>query len=165
MNVIARLEFELAYYDSAVHRFNHYATRTPPSKNWEYTYEEPKWLSEKTIHDITNFDNPSNSWRCTCKKILRQQYCLLTFPRPLTPYTEKQILPNGLPKETVAAIMMLYRNMKVKVCSPDGDTDNFDIVTGVLQGDTLAPYLFVICLDYLLRERLLIKWKTTVSSW
>ena len=29
VNVIARLEYELAYYDSAVHRFNHYATRTP----------------------------------------------------------------------------------------------------------------------------------------
>ena len=29
MNVIARLEYELAYYDSAVHRFNHYTTRTP----------------------------------------------------------------------------------------------------------------------------------------
>ena len=32
MNVIARLEFEVAYYDSAIHRFNHYTTRrTPPS--------------------------------------------------------------------------------------------------------------------------------------
>ena len=30
MNVIARLEYELAFYDSAVHRFNHYTTRTPP---------------------------------------------------------------------------------------------------------------------------------------
>ena len=30
MNVIARLEYEVAYYDSAVHRFNHYTTRTPP---------------------------------------------------------------------------------------------------------------------------------------
>ena len=30
MNVIARLKYELAYYDSAVHRFNHYTTRTPP---------------------------------------------------------------------------------------------------------------------------------------
>ena len=29
MNVIVRLEYELAYYDSAVHRFNHYTTRTP----------------------------------------------------------------------------------------------------------------------------------------
>ena len=33
----------------------------------------------------------------------------------------------------------------------DGGTDYFDIVTGVLQGDTLAPYLFIICLDYVLR--------------
>ncbi len=40
---------------------------------------------------------------------------------------------------------------KVKVRSPDGDTEYFDIVAGVLQGDTLAPYLFIICLDYVLR--------------
>ena len=57
----------------------------------------------------------------------------------------------GLPKETVAAITILYRNTKVKVRSPDGDTEYFDIVAGVLQGDTLAPYLFIICLDYVLR--------------
>ena len=31
VNVIARLEDELAHYDSAVHRFNHYTTRTPPN--------------------------------------------------------------------------------------------------------------------------------------
>ena len=31
------------------------------------------------------------------------------------------------------------------------ETDYFDIVAGVLQGDTLAPYLFIICLDYMLR--------------
>ena len=47
--------------------------------------------------------------------------------------------------------MILYRNTKVKVRSPDGDTEYFDIVAGVLQGDTLAPYLFIICLDYVLR--------------
>ena len=39
----------------------------------------------------------------------------------------------------------------MKVPSPDGDTEYFDIVAGVLQGDTLAPYLFIICLDYMLR--------------
>ena len=50
-----------------------------------------------------------------------------------------------------AAITILYRNTKVKVRSPDGDTEYFDIVAGVLQGDTLAPYLFIICLDYVLR--------------
>ena len=53
--------------------------------------------------------------------------------------------------QTVAAITILYRNTKVKVRSPDGDTEYFDIVSGVQQGDTLAPYLFIICLDYVLR--------------
>ena len=45
----------------------------------------------------------------------------------------------------------VHRNTKVKVRSPDGDTEYFNIVSGVLQGDTLAPYLFIICLDYVLR--------------
>ena len=40
--------------------------------------------------------------------------------------------------------MMQYRNTKVKVRSPDGGTDYFDIVAGVLQGDALAPYFFII---------------------
>ena len=31
------------------------------------------------------------------------------------------------------------------------ETDFFDIVTGVLQRDTLVPYLFIIWLDYVLR--------------
>ena len=64
---------------------------------------------------------------------------------------EQILLAYGLPEETVAAITILYRNTKVKVHSPDGDTEYFDIVAGVLQGDTLAPYLFAICLDYVLR--------------
>ena len=64
---------------------------------------------------------------------------------------EQILLAYGLPKETVAAIMILYRNTKVKVRSPDGDMEYFDIVAGVLQGDTLTPYLFIICLDYVLR--------------
>ena len=62
------------------------------------------------------------------------------------------LLAYGFPKETVAVIMMLYKNTKVKVRSPDGDTDYFDIVAGVLQGDTLAPCLFIILQDYVLRK-------------
>ena len=77
------------------------------------------------------------------KKTYRQQYYLSTLPRSLIPFTEGEqiLLTHGLPKETVAAIMILYRNTKVKVRSPDGDTDHFGIVAGVLQGDTLVPYL------------------------
>ena len=61
---------------------------------------------------------------------------------------EQILLAYSLPIEAIVAIMMLYRNTKVKV---HGDTDYFNIVAGVLQGDTLAPYLFIICLDYMLR--------------
>ena len=32
VNKIERLNFELAYYNSAVHRFNHYTTRTPQQR-------------------------------------------------------------------------------------------------------------------------------------
>ena len=55
---------------------------------------------------------------------------------------EQILVASGLSKVTVAAIMMLYRNTKVKVY--------FDIVVGVLQGDSLDPYLFII-FDYVLR--------------
>ena len=64
---------------------------------------------------------------------------------------EQILLAYSLPKETVAAITILYRNTKVKVRSQDGDTEYFDIVAGLLPRDTLAPYLFIICLDYGLR--------------
>ncbi len=39
---------------------------------------------------------------------------------------EQILLAYGLPKETIAAITILYRNTKVKVRSPDGDTEYFD---------------------------------------
>ena len=45
--------------------------------------------------------------------------------------------------------MMLFKNTRVKI--PDRDTDYFDIVAGVLQGDTLTPYFPIICLDYVRR--------------
>ena len=46
---------------------------------------------------------------------------------------------------------MLYEKTKVKVRSPEEDTDYYSIVASMLQGDTLSPYLFIICLDYVLR--------------
>ena len=55
---------------------------------------------------------------------------------------EQILLAYVLTKETIAAIMMQYKNTKVKLRSSDEDTEYFDIVSGMLQGDTLAPYLF-----------------------
>ena len=41
----------------------------------------------------------------------------------------------SIEEETVDGIIILYLNMKAMVCSPSGDTDYFDIATGVFQGD------------------------------
>ena len=39
--------------------------------------------------------------------------------------------------------MLFYKNIKGMVRSPDGNIDFFDIVTEVLQRDTLAPFLLI----------------------
>ena len=67
---------------------------------------------------------------------------------------EQILFAYGLPTETIAAIMILCKNTKLKVRSPDGDTDYFDIVAGVLQIDALPPYLFITYLDYVLKTSL-----------
>ena len=80
------------------------------------------------------------------------------------------LLAYGIPTEIVLAIMMLYKNTTSMVRSPDGDTDFFEILAGVLQGDTRTPFLFIICLDYALRtsldesKHLGFKLKTTWSA-
>ena len=46
----------------------------------------------------------------------------------------------------------MYAGTRAKVVTPDGNSEEFDILAGVLQGDTLAPFLYVIVLDYTLRK-------------
>ena len=58
----------------------------------------------------------------------------------------------GLSEELVSAIGILYTGTKAKVLSPDGETEFFEILAGVLQGDTLAPYIFTIMIDYAMRQ-------------
>ena len=54
--------------------------------------------------------------------------------------------------ELVTAISLLYENTRAKILSPDGDTEFFDTLAGVLQGDALASYLFAIVIDYTMRQ-------------
>ena len=58
----------------------------------------------------------------------------------------------GVPDRIVAIIELMYERTLAKVISPDGETDLFEILAGVLQGDTLAPYLFAIVIDYCMRK-------------
>ena len=64
---------------------------------------------------------------------------------------EQILLAYCLVEVIVNTIMMHNENTKAKVCSPNGDTDYFDIVVAVLQEDPLAPILFIIYLDYKLK--------------
>ena len=58
----------------------------------------------------------------------------------------------GIPDETVKAIAIMYNNPSTFVDSPDSPTKEFVTTAGILQGDTLAPFLFVIVVDYILRQ-------------
>ena len=57
----------------------------------------------------------------------------------------------GIPSTIIEAIKVLYTDTSATVLSPDGETSPFDICAGILQGDTLAPFLFIIVVDYVLR--------------
>ena len=52
-------------------------------------------------------------------------------------------------------ISIMYEDTTAKVITSDGETETVNILAGVLQGDTLAPYLVVIVIDYVMRKALL----------
>ena len=56
-----------------------------------------------------------------------------------------------IPEKIVKAIEIMYVNTSAVVLAPEGEITNFNINTGVLQGDHLAPYLFILILDYAFR--------------
>ena len=58
----------------------------------------------------------------------------------------------GIPPNLLRAIGNMYEGTRAKVVTPDGISEEFEILAGVQQGDTLAPFLFIIALDYALRK-------------
>ena len=67
-------------------------------------------------------------------------------------YIEGILLAYGIPEEIVDAIMSVYYGAQAAVKVNGGISDFFDLGVGVLQGDTLAPFLFVIVLDWVMRN-------------
>ena len=64
-----------------------------------------------------------------------------------------QILDNyGIPSQIIKAISIMYNHSTSFVQSMDGPTKEFKTTSGILQGDTFAPYLFVIAVDYILLQ-------------
>ena len=58
---------------------------------------------------------------------------------------EKILRTNGLTKDNVTNIMMLYISTKAMVHSSNGVSDVFVIMAGVLEKDTLSVFLFTNC--------------------
>ena len=58
----------------------------------------------------------------------------------------------GIPAKIVRAIQAIYKNSKSAVLEEGKLSEEFDVTTGVLQGDSLAPFLFIITMDYILRN-------------
>ncbi|KAI8486765.1 hypothetical protein Bbelb_355130 [Branchiostoma belcheri] len=58
----------------------------------------------------------------------------------------------GVPVTIVNAISVLYNNSKSAVMVDGNITKPFQVTTGVLQGDVLAPFLFIILVDYLMKK-------------
>ena len=46
----------------------------------------------------------------------------------------------GIPQPIIEAIRVLYTNTSSTILTPDGETEPIDILAGILQGDTLAPF-------------------------
>ena len=57
----------------------------------------------------------------------------------------------GIPEETVQAMKALYDNSRKAVYVDGHLTEEFNVTKGVLQGDVLAPFLFIIMIDYTMR--------------
>ena len=98
VNVIARLEHELAYYDSVVHRFNHYITRTPPMGQIDLylreTFITSVWVkilryytkNAETSKTLRHYDIPQPSQ----SKYLESNWCLFAFHVRNSKYQKKK---------------------------------------------------------------------------
>ena len=68
---------------------------------------------------------------------------------------EEKLITYGLLKETVTTLMMHYLNTKAMIRSSDGDTDFFDILDGVLQGEAaVVSILLYRCTTWTLTKRM-----------
>ena len=58
----------------------------------------------------------------------------------------------GIPPNLLVAIEATYTDTKGNRVTPDGTTDGLQLLVRVIERDTLAPFLFIIVLDYTVRK-------------
>ena len=54
----------------------------------------------------------------------------------------------GIPEDEINAVSVLYNNSKSAVMVEENILDPFEVSTSVVQGDVLAPFLFIILVDF-----------------
>ena len=79
---------------------------------------------------------------------------LLTMPKPLTVWitTNWKILEMGIPDHLTYLLRNLYAGQDATVRTGHGTTDWFQIGKGLLQGCILAPCLFNLYAEYIMRN-------------
>ena len=70
---------------------------------------------------------------------------------------EREVLWNlmalyGIPQNFINIIRNSYNNIQCRVIHEGKLTESFDIKTGVKQGCLLSPFLFLLAIDYIMRE-------------
>ena len=58
----------------------------------------------------------------------------------------------GIPQKFINIIRNSYNNMQCRVIHEGKLTESFDVKTGVKQGCLLSPFLFLLAIDYIMRE-------------
>ena len=58
----------------------------------------------------------------------------------------------SIPPNLLIVIEAMYTDTRTVFVTPDGEIEGFGNMAGVLQGDSLAPNLFIIALDYALQK-------------
>ena len=94
-------------------------------------------INEKNLSAVLTFLDFSKAYDSICRKTMF--LILKTY---------------GIPSKLVKSIEIMYKNTKAKVVTDEGITDEFEIFSGILQGDTLAPLLFITCVDFCMRNAL-----------
>ena len=56
----------------------------------------------------------------------------------------------GIPDKLIDAVKKLYNGSKAVVAVNGKISESFEVTSGVLQGDVLAPFLFILVMDYVL---------------
>lgn len=59
---------------------------------------------------------------------------------------------NGIPSKFACIIKNMYNGMKCQVIHGGDTSDEFEVQSGVRQGCLLSPFLFLLAIDWIMKE-------------